>query len=326
MKALPAKFRFTLVLSGLLVLSFFFACDKNEDTAPNYTTHEVLKQIIQTNTANFCTGFNAMLDTILNDSIARADFCQTFLQNARFFDDESGYLFVETMSGYNIAHPIQPELQGTVTLNITDANGNYIIKKMVDMVTHTGFGYLKYDYTNPSGGAVESKTTFVSGIPDTRWYAGSGFYYQGNEPYYSSVERSEKEVTEAVTFMGKGISAILPGFGNDSLGGVQWMRKFLRNIRFFEDQSGYFFVLDYRGYNVVQPPDPSREGNYQWNMQDSRGNYLMRGLIETAKSGGGFYSYYWVDYQTNTEKLKNAFVLPVSGYDYLIGSGIYYPD
>ncbi len=59
-------------------------------------------------------------------------------------------------------------------------------------------------------------------------------------------------------------------------------------MRFFEDRSGYFFVLDYRGYNVVQPPEPSREGNYQWNMQDTKGNYLMQGLIAMAKAGGGF--------------------------------------
>ena len=315
-----------IILTGLTTLSIISGCEKEDKLNASYPYHEVLKQITQNNTANFSTGFNSLLDSMLVDSTGRALFCQTFLKNARFMDDGSGYLFIQSLSGYTIAHPQQPEMQGTNSLNQTDANGNYIVRKMIDIVRHTGFGYLKYNYLNPSSGGVESKTTFVTAIPNSNWYAGSGFYYEGNEPYFSNYEKSEKEVVEAVNFMGKGIAAILPTLKNDSLGRVQWMRKFLRNIRYFEDRSGYFFVLDYRGYNVVQPPEPSREGNYQWNMQDSRGNYLMRGLIAKAQAGGGFYSYYWMDYQTNTEKLKNAYVISVPGYTYLIGSGVYYPD
>jgi hypothetical protein len=45
-----------------------------------------------------------------------------------------------------------------------------------------------------------------------------------------------------------------------------------------------------------------------------------------GKSGRRFYSYYWMVYQTNTEKLRNAFVIPIEGINYLIGSGVYYPN
>lgn len=315
-----------LIIAGMLLCLMTPGCNKEEKPEASYPNQEVSKQILMTNTSNFSTGFGSLADSLLPDSIGRAAFCQTFLQNASFFDDGSGYLFIESLSGCNIAHPVKPEIQGTSTLNQTDANGNYIIRKMIDIAKYTGFGFLRYDYLNPSSNAVESKTIFVTDIPKTNWYAGSGFYSTGNDIFLTQKQLNEKVVVEAVNFMGKGIGAILPGFGTDSLSGVQWMRKFLRNIRFFEDQSGYFFVLDYRGYNVVQPPEPSREGNYQWDMQDSRGNYLMRGLIETARKGGGFYSYYWKNYQTNAEKLKNAYVIPIPGYDYLIGSGIYYPD
>jgi signal transduction histidine kinase len=315
-----------IIIIGLMISTVITGCDKEDQENASYSRHEVLKQIVQINTTGFSTGINALFDTVLADSISSAFFCQTFLQDALFMDDGSGYLFVESLSGFNIAHPYHPELQGGYTMDQTDAHGNYIVRKMIDIVRYTGFGFLKYDYTNPANNLVESKTTFVTLIPYSNWYAGSGFYFAGNEPYFSNQEKSEKVVTEAVNFMGKGIAAILPEFSNDSLEGVQLMRKFLRNIRFFEDLSGYFFVLDYRGYNVVQPPEPEREGKYQWDMQDSRGNLLMRGLIAKAQEGGGFYSYYWIDYQTNTEKMKNAYVIPIPGYDYLIGSGVYYPD
>jgi signal transduction histidine kinase len=315
-----------IIITGLLTSAFITGCDKEDDENASYSNHEVLKQIVQINTTGFSTGINSLFDSVIVDSTRRASFCQTLLKDARFMDDGSGYLFIESLSGYNIAHPYHPEIQGTYSMDQTDAHGNYVVRKMIDIIRFTGFGFLKYDYMNPSSGAVESKTTFVTAIPYSNWYAGSGFYFTGNEPYFNDKSKSEKEVMEAVNFMGKGVAAILPEFSNDSLEGVQLMRKLLRNIRFFDDQSGYFFVLDFHGYNVVQPPEPEREGNYQWDMQDSRGNYLMRGLIAKAQEGGGFYSYYWIDYQTNTEKLKNAYVIPIPGYDYLIGSGVYYPD
>lgn len=320
------KLFYPSVIFVFLSMLIVTGCEKDEEQKSAYPLHEVLKTIVQNNTTNFSTGFSTLCDSTLNDSVDRALFSQTFLENGRFLDDESGYLFIESLTGYNIAHPLHPEFQGTSSLNQTDAYGNPIVPIMIDIVQHTGYGFLKYDYENPSNGLIESKTTFVKKIPKTNWYAGSGFYFSGNTPYYTSTEKNEKVVKEAVDFMGKGIAAIIPAFTNDSIEGVELMRAFLRNIRFFEDQSGYFFVLDYRGYNVVQPPEPEREGNYQWDLQDSRGNYLMRGLIQTAKDGGGFYSYYWIDYPTNTEKLKNAYVIQIPGYDYLIGSGVYYPD
>ena len=310
----------------ILLFAGSYGCCKVENPQASYPNHEVLKEITQINVTNFSTGFSSLSDSVLFDSVDKAQFCRTFLQNARFNEDGSGYVFVEATSGYNIAHPFHPELQGSKTLNQTDADGNLVVRKMIEIVRNTGHGFLKYRYVNPATNAIENKTTFVNMIPGSEWYAGGGFYFEGNEPYYNNQEKSEKEVIEAVNFMVKGIEAVLPTFGNDSLASVRWMRGFLRDIRFFEDRSGYFFVLDYRGYNVVQPPEPSREGNYQWDMQDSRGNFLMRGLIAKAQEGGGFYSYYWMDYQTNKEKLKNAYVAPVRGFDYLIGSGVYYPE
>jgi hypothetical protein len=45
-----------------------------------------------------------------------------------------------------------------------------------------------------------------------------------------------------------------------------------------------------------------------------------------GKSGRRFYSCYWIDYLTYNEILRNAFVIPIEGINYLIGSGVYYPN
>ncbi len=315
------KANFTLLI---IAVFFFSSCEKEPEQAA-YPYYQVLKESVQTNVSTFNTGLYSLGDTWLVDSIEKVKFCKAFAHAAFFLDEPQSYLFVESLNGYNIAHPAQPELEGQSSLEQTDAHGNLIVLKMIDLVTYQNGGFLSYDYSDLNGN-IDEKTTYVKAIPGTDWYAGSGFYGRMNEPYLCDFKKNEKVVQEAVNFMARGLAAVLPTTASDSLERVELMRTFLRHIRFFDNLSGYFFVLDYRGYNVVQPPEPEREGNYQWDMQDSRGNYLMQGLIETAQNGGGFYSYYWMDYQTNTEQFKNAYVTPIPGYDYLIGSGVYYPE
>lgn len=68
----------------------------------------------------------------------------------------------------------------------------------------------------------------------------------------------------------------------------------LRPQRFFEGR-GYFFIDDSHGRCVLLPTAPSREGTSLWENRDDTGHYIMRGLLEAARSGpqGGFSSYRW---------------------------------
>jgi hypothetical protein len=63
----------------------------------------------------------------------------------------------------------------------------------------------------------------------------------------------------------------------------------LRPQRFFEGR-GYFFIDDSEGRCILLPTAPAREGSSLWNNQDDTGHYIMRGLLEAARSGseGGF--------------------------------------
>jgi signal transduction histidine kinase len=314
--------RLAALISFTLILFFLSGCDKpNQDDLQSYKKNDVLKLVCQTICANTTTGLGSIF--IDNDSIACAEMAQRFTHASRFFEEGEGYVFIETRSGYNISHPANPELQGNSTTGIVDADGKYIVQDMIDLVNYTGFGFLEYRYKNPANDEVEYKTTFVDAIENSTWYAGCGFYHIDYGNLYTQRMMNEEVVKNAVISMAGGVRALLDNYAQDSLQGVYLMRDFLRHIRFFDNQSGYFYVIDYNGYNVVQPPDPSIQGTYEWDIVDSRGNYLVRGLVETAQDGGGFYSYYWEDYQSGEEKMKTAFVMPVEGYDYLIGSGVY---
>lgn len=304
-------------------ISFLSSCgpDTEADIAL-YSQNDVNKESIQVVTTNFATGMNSVFSNSCTDSLSRAELAQTLTHGNFYLEDASAYLFIETESGYSISHPKNWALEGNSSINQTDAYGKEIIPSMIAISSHIGFGFLEYYYDN--NGTVEEKLTFIKSIPVAGWYAGSGFYYGDEQPLISLDAKNEKIVEQAVKTMAIALAnELASAYDADSLGGVAFMREFLQYIRFYDDQSGYFYVIDFSGYNVVQPPNPAIQGTYEWDIQDSRGNYLVRDLIQTAQTGGGYCEYYWENYQTGTEQLKKAYVRQIPGTDYLIGSGIY---
>ncbi|WP_372932259.1 cache domain-containing protein [Mariniphaga sediminis] len=309
----------------LFVLLGLFSCNKNNEapSAGLYTKNDASTQVVQTIASNLGTGSNSVFGNLITDSTTQTSFCRDFTQAARFFANESGYVFVESLNGYSIAHPGMPGQEGTFTMDQTDAYGKPIVVEMINLAHYVGFGFLEYAWQEPVTQIIEKKLTFVKEIPASHWYTGSGFYLQADLPLMSAQEVNNLVVVNAVDAMAKGLGAVLTAQYTDSLKGVEVMRTFLQHIRFFDDLSGYYYVIDFSGYNVVQPPNPAIQGTDEWNIQDSHGNYLVQGLIATAQSGGGFYEYYWTNYQTGEDELKRAYVKQIPGYNYLIGSGTY---
>ena len=99
----------------------------------------------------------------------------------------------------------------------------------------------------------------------------------------------------------------------------------LRPQRFFEGR-GYFFIDDSEGRCILLPTAPAREGSSLWNNQDDTGHYIMRGLVEAARSkgDGGFSRYRWYspdDPARMSDKL--AHVRLFEPYGWVIGTGDY---
>ena len=99
----------------------------------------------------------------------------------------------------------------------------------------------------------------------------------------------------------------------------------LRPQRFFEGR-GYFFIDDSAGRCILLPTAPALEGTSLWDNKDDTGHYIVRGLLEAARSGteGGFSSYRWyspVDAARMSDKL--AHVRLFAPYGWIIGTGDY---
>lgn len=110
----------------------------------------------------------------------------------------------------------------------------------------------------------------------------------------------------------------------DENGRIEMIRAFIDPIRFYDDESGYFYVYNYDCLNIAHAIDKTLPGQNLYDYKDMRGKYVIRELSAAAKNGGGFVTYYWPHPETKAEIKKVGYVEPIPGTDYFIGTG-YYP-
>ena len=109
-----------------------------------------------------------------------------------------------------------------------------------------------------------------------------------------------------------------------SLGENAKVNDALRNVTF--GSNGYFFMYDTQGVNIFHALQPEGEGQNKIELTDPNGKKIVRGLIQQAQGGGGFYRYYYQ--KPNTDKLieKISYVEMIPNTDWLIGTGTYIDD
>jgi hypothetical protein len=101
------------------------------------------------------------------------------------------------------------------------------------------------------------------------------------------------------------------------------IRAYIDPIRFYPDESGYFYVYNFDCVNIAHATQKDLEGKDLSDYQDCKGKYVIRELAAQAKKGGGFVEYHWIKPGSKGEKLKLGYVEPIPGTDYFIGTGVY---
>lgn len=305
------------------------ACTKNSSNiyfSGDYISQYSLdKSIVEVNTTNTATGFETVFQTMISDSAGRAQFCQAFIEPARFFSDNSGYFYVESYRAWMVAHATKPDLIGTYRMDVQDANGKFYVREMVNTVIYIGYGFIEYYFDNPATGEMERKLGFVKSIPTAEFFIGSGFYGDPPDIYYKRSEAMLITAEEATRVMAEGIGGVFAEYYADTNDRVEFSRKMIDYVRFFDDQSGYFFIYDFDCVNVAHGIQKNLQGENLYDYQDSRGNYVIRELVKVAQSGSGegYYEYWWNNPVTGKEEPKLAYVMKIPGIDYFVGSGIY---
>ena len=102
---------------------------------------------------------------------------------------------------------------------------------------------------------------------------------------------------------------------------VAIIRRLIDDIRFEQDQSGYFFV--YNGtINIALPPKKELQGKDLAGLKDKNGVFYVQELERQARKGGGFVEYVFPKPGTgDIQKISYAEMIP--GTSIWVGTGIY---
>ncbi len=98
----------------------------------------------------------------------------------------------------------------------------------------------------------------------------------------------------------------------------------LRDLHYGKD--GYFWADTTEGINVVLLGKPT-EGTSRIDLQDKRGKYMIRELIEKGRQPGGGFTDYWFPKQGETvPSPKRGYSLEFKPFGWVIGTGNYVDD
>ena len=122
-----------------------------------------------------------------------------------------------------------------------------------------------------------------------------------------------------------GLGEVLKNYKSESKR-TDFIRTYVNNIRFFTDQTGYFFVYNFDCLNIALPNPNEWQGKNLYSHKDSRGKYVIRELSAAAKNGGNFVEWYWTKPGSTGEHKKLGYVEPIPNTDYFIGTGVYIED
>lgn len=101
--------------------------------------------------------------------------------------------------------------------------------------------------------------------------------------------------------------------------------EYVRKIHYGD--SGYFWIDDKDGNNVLLDPKREVEGTNRYEAVDQNGTYYIKDIINNGlKEGGGFSTYYFPKPNEEIAKKKIAYSLSYKPFNWVIGIGNYVDD
>ncbi len=161
-----------LSLAGLMVISILssYTLSLRYSQQDLINSHKNVIQSVVESTAS-------ILQPMLNANISEAEKLhqtRSILNNLRYDDDN--YLFLYNLNGFNIVHPIKPELEGQDLSHITDKNGVAITQLMLTGIKASGQAYWQFLWPRPGTDLPVDKLGYAMLIPGTDWILGTGIY------------------------------------------------------------------------------------------------------------------------------------------------------
>lgn len=93
-------------------------------------------------------------------------------------------------------------------------------------------------------------------------------------------------------------------------------------IRFFADNSGYFFAYDLAGVRINVPVNKSGNGKSFLDATDPNGVRFVEELVKAGKAGGGYVEYSFEKAGQGVQP-KLAYATLIPGTEFVLGTGVY---
>ena len=228
----------------------------------------------------------------------------------KWFHDDT-YFVVTAMDGTWMFHAAEPAREGENSAGLKDIVGRPMGRMVLDVAaTPAGEGWVHYMYPQPGNIFPTWKSTFVKRVtfPSGKHYAlVCGIYNMQMDK-----AMVEDVVNRAAALIGvRGRAAF--GDLRDKKGSFVFMDT-------------YVFVMAADGTELVNPAQPSLEGQNLMELKDLEGNPVARDEIAAAtKHGSAWVDCSWFKPGTNTPARQQAFVRKVEAGDetFFVGSAVY---
>lgn len=96
-----------------------------------------------------------------------------YMRNER---DGTGYVFIYTFDGINIADPILKQNAGKNLLDFTDPNGKKVIAELIEVSKQEDGGYVEYVWNKPIVNTLAPKISYAKAFRPWNWMVGTGVY------------------------------------------------------------------------------------------------------------------------------------------------------
>ncbi len=96
------------------------------------------------------------------------------IRNIRY--ENGGYFWIDTPEGINLLLPVDPKIEGTNRIGLTDMNDTHIIKEFIETAKQNGEGFTNYYFPREGSTEAVAKRSYTLFYPHYNWIVGTGNY------------------------------------------------------------------------------------------------------------------------------------------------------
>ena len=210
--------------------------------------------------------------------------------------DGEFYVYVLDADGVILAHPVNPDTVGENNYDMQDSTGTFIVRGILDAATPEG-AWTAYRTINPVTGQEEPKRSWV--VTHDGLVFGSGYYNDVVAQVKDQVAAAIKRYEEV---------------GEAALGEITSSGDYING-------EVYVFVGDAEGVILAHAANPDLAGQNLYDLQDSTGAFIVRGILDAATPDGAWTTYRFANPITGQEEPKHTWAVAHDGL--VFGSGYY---